>query len=316
MSAVSFRLQSQCVHLTYKGHLDVDLWKAHFYPKHGDPKLFSFVHESSDKEVAYDHTHVCVEWIKNFDSTNARVYDFDDIHPHIQKVISLKHKKTIVVVYHWKAPRGPIDHGDDFKDKDRFAPEQFGCDPWRLEESQWQIAEEAPTLKLACQALGIHPKTLAEVEKVRQEFNKMSVFATPAEGVDTSQFKNLEWPKRKALVLRGPSGIGKTQWAIAQFHNPIMIEDLDDLKNIPKECDGLVFDEIQFDMLSKAKKIALTDWEMARTVRIRHTLGRIPRHVPKIFCCNAHEHTFGLDSHASVLRRIVTIDVNQSDLRH
>lgn len=302
-----FRAQYQCMHITYKTHMDPQLWKDRFYPLHGEPKLISFVHESADDENPYDHTHICVEWIKHFDTTNCRVFDFQGIHPHLLKVQGLEHKKCIVTKYHWKAPKGPVTIELE-DDKVKLCPLQVGCDKWMLEAEAWDIAAAAPSLKDACLALGVRPKTISEVEKVRA--TKKRKFTEPAEGVEVSRFKPLDWNRQKALVLRGPAGIGKTQWALAQFNKPIMIEDLDELRDVPPDCDGLVFDEVQFNLLAKAKKIALTDWEMDRTVRIRHTVARIPRHTPKIFTCNEHEHTFGEDSHESVLRRIQTMDVD------
>lgn len=305
---MAFRLQAQCVHLTYKGWLDQKQWSDHFYPQHGEPKLFSFVHETGDEEHDYDHTHICVEWRKNFDSTNPRVYDFDCVHPHIKKVQSLKHKRTIVIKYHWKKPKGPVQLEDG-----GTIPYQIGCDEWLLQQEAWDIVEDAPTLKEACQAVGLYPTTIADAERIRKDSAKRKCTAL-ADNVDVKRFKQLKWDRTKALVLRGPPAIGKTQWALSQFKHPVMIEDIDELHNLPDGCDGLVFDEVQFDMLPKAKKIALTDWEMDRTVRIRHTTARIPRHTPKIFCCNEHEHSIGIDSHSSVLRRIQTMDVTSDDL--
>ena len=57
----------------------------------------------------------------------------------------------------------------------------------------------------------------------------------------------LEWDRSCALILRGPAETGKTSWAIHQFNKPLKIEDLDELKDLPVDCDGVLFDEMIFD---------------------------------------------------------------------
>jgi hypothetical protein len=89
-----------------------------------------------------------------------------------------------------------------------------------------------------------------------------------------------------------------------------MIEDIDELKGVPADCDGLVFDEMLFDLCAKKTQVYLTDMAYDRTIRCRHSNGKIRRGMQRIFTCNEHEFVFGHDPHESVKRRFTTIDVD------
>jgi len=120
------------------------------------------------------------------------------------------------------------------------------------------------------------------------------------------------------LILRGPAETGKTSWAIHQFERPMKLEDLDELKNIPWDCDGLIFDEMLFDKCCKKTMVSLLDMEYERTIRTRNTNAMIPRGIARIFTCNEHEHPFGdmpgTGGHPSVTGRYFLLDIGPGDL--
>ena len=140
------------------------------------------------------------------------------------------------------------------------------------------------------------------------------------EDADPANFKDIEWDRTKALILRGPSGTCKTNWAIHQFKVPMKIEDLDELKHMPPGCDGIVFDECLFDKCCKKTMVSLLDYKQPRTIRTRNVNAHIPRGMPKIFTCNEHEHPFGHDpntgAHSSVTSRYNLMDVDVGTLVH
>lgn len=321
--AKPFRLCNSKVHLTYKTHIDFEFFKTTIISKLPPLKMLSFVHEEGDDQedadTPYAHTHVFM-WTKTpMDTIDTKYFDVPDadghpIHPNITNHRSLVWAKTIVLNYH-------LGHKTK-KDGKKYYIEpiwlhQEGVAEWKMEEDAWAIAEQAPSVKEACMELGIGAKTIADVEKVRHLNGKRKA-DTIDEDADPANFKTVEWDRKKALVLRGPSGTCKINWAIYQFTKPMKIEDLDELKSIPDGCDGLIFDECLFDKCSKKTMVALTDYKQPRTVRTRNTNASIPRGMSKIFTCNEHEHPFGYDAatggHPAVTSRYVLMDVVHGDL--
>jgi len=92
----SFTFQNQRALLTYKTHLDKQKLEE-FFNGLGTPlKFFRAAHETGDETTPYLHTHVLLHWTKRFQSKNCRIFDFENIHPHIKKVITNSHWKECV----------------------------------------------------------------------------------------------------------------------------------------------------------------------------------------------------------------------------
>lgn len=85
------------VHLTYKTHVP---WES--YPYLEACIKWSFVHETSDQEHPYDHTHVLM-WFKKQKHVKPSYFDHNDIHPNVQVVSTDQHWSN-TVKYHNKAP--------------------------------------------------------------------------------------------------------------------------------------------------------------------------------------------------------------------
>jgi len=329
----NFRINCSKVHLTYKTHIPLEKWQE-LLKKLPEPILWSFVHElghtdddekpnerpasdDTDNKIpedidAYEHTHIFYWGAKNIDTINPRFFDIDEIHPHIAKRTSMAWAKLVVTKYH---------HGIKSKSK-KVEPvflKQFKCQDWMFDSIQWDLSEKLPTVRESCLEIGIVPKSIADVEAARRLSRKRG-FTELAEGVDPDKFKHIAWDRTKALILRGDSNAGKTQWAICQFKNAFKIEDLDELKELPEGTDGIIFDEQLFDKCPKKTMICLLDYEMPRSVRIRHILAHIPAGMQRIFTCNEHEHPFGdnpaTGGHKSVTSRYRLIDVKNGDLTH
>lgn len=97
------------------------------------------------------------------------------------------------------------------------------------------------------------------------------------------------------IVIVGKSLSGKTSYALAQFQNPCMISNIEDLreKYDPDEHDGLVFDDMKFtdgeNKLSRAAQIHLLDIKWSRSIRMRNTNWVRPKGVKMIFTCNEED---------------------------
>lgn len=88
-----FRLQNQRFFLTYKTHIDKEQLASFFAEK--NVKECICAHENADESSPYEHTHVYVDFGRNYQSTNARVFDFQKIHPNIKAIKSSKHLENI-----------------------------------------------------------------------------------------------------------------------------------------------------------------------------------------------------------------------------
>ena len=344
------RLAVEKVHLTYKTHIDYEHWKTTVLPTWGNHKLYSFVHENGDEHEGksdcdptagdreeetstepYAHTHIFIWMRKRFDTINMRFFDINDadgqpIHPNITNNRGIKWAKLICLRYH-------LGHKTKKDGKPYYIEPVFlaqdGVDEWKFEVDTFHAAIAAPSLMDACIELGIGIKSVSDAKTIRAE-GKKRTFDELDDGLDRSKFFILTdddqdmWPKDEnnhplTLIAKGRSGIGKTNWAIAQFKKPFKIEQIDELKYIPEGTDGIIFDEVLVSHLTKCDMIALTTWPQPRSVWCRNANARIPKHIKKIFCCNEHENPFGEDpakgAHESVLRRIHTIHMTKDYIR-
>lgn len=110
----------------------------------------------------------------------------------------------------------------------------------------------------------------------------------------------------KAIVIVGPTKLGKTHYALAHFENPLVISHIDDLAKFDNsEHDGIVFDDMSFAHFPRTAQIHLTDWDLPRSINIKHGTATIPANTRKIFTCN--EYPFSYDD--AIERRVKRIDV-------
>jgi hypothetical protein len=286
-------------------------------------KVLSFVHEQGvekeDNPTPYDHTHILVyTHLKRLDFTNVRALDMpnpdvpdEPIHPHMNTRKSMLWVRHLCMKYH----KG---HKVDKQGKKYYEPPIFlhqdGVEDWKFEEDLWDQVAQAPSLKDACMiAESSIPKSINDVKAIRA--GESSVQPTKlSPDVDPYLFRDVVWHKRQdlqrptCLVLRGPPGIGKSEFALHLFKRPHMVCEWDDLKNLPAYCDGIVFDDMNFSKMTKQNQINLTDIKRSRPIKCRYVNGRIPEMVSRVFTCNVGEDPFeGCDS--AVLSRLEYWDV-------
>lgn len=82
--------------LTYKTHLDKGKLRKFF----GDPPISAerveIAHETSDQEHPYDHTHLYVDFGRQFNTRSPRYFDVEEIHPNIKPVTTRKHIENVL----------------------------------------------------------------------------------------------------------------------------------------------------------------------------------------------------------------------------
>lgn len=120
------------------------------------------------------------------------------------------------------------------------------------------------------------------------------------------------WEKTtKTLVLLGPSGVGKTTWALAQGQAPLLVSHPDGLKKMTKETDLLVFDDMTFSHWPRTSVIHLTDLEQDRQINVKHGIVTIPAGLPRIITSNVGiPELFPADESGAIARRITVVDMN------
>lgn len=98
----------------------------------------------------------------------------------------------------------------------------------------------------------------------------------------------------KMPVITGPSGMGKTQFALAHFKNPLLVTTLKDLCSYTKENDGIVFDDFEWKALDIKQVLALTDYEETKITVGNKTIV-LPKGLPRI-ATSRDEDPFGFNS--------------------
>ena len=253
----------------------------------GPIKVWSFVHEKGDENESnatpYEHTHVFVWWHNRLDVTNAKAWDIDDIHPHVKTSKSIKWAKHICMAYH-------LGHKTKSDGKKYFiAPvmlSQEGVDEWKFEAETWDAVRKAPSLQEACEFLGAQAKTIADAKTIRSESRKRTYDTVEADCTKPWIPCGVDWDRsKKSLVVIGKSFRGKTNWAKAQFQRPFEITQLEDLKDVPPDCDGLVWDDVDCDKYCIQNQKNITDVRKATSIWSRNKNSRKP-HLPQIFTNN------------------------------
>jgi len=113
---------------------------------------------------------------------------------------------------------------------------------------------------------------------------------------------------RKCLVLVGPTGCGKTTWALTYAPKPcLLVSHMDDLKKFdPSKHKSIVFDDMDFKHFPVTGQIHLVDQFQPRSIHCRYTVSSIPASTPKIFTAN--ERPFADDPPISRRIRLINIE--------
>lgn len=141
--------------------------------------------------------------------------------------------------------------------------------------------------------------------------------------ISNAQLAALVWtPDFHTLFICGPSGVGKTTWALRNAPTPfLLVTDIDDLGSFdPLRHKCIVFDEVRCtgDVTGKGAwpltaQIKLATWDTPCSIRIRYKLARIPKHTHKIFTSTDF---FPMSGDAQVKRRVHAISLYDTPIQH
>lgn len=113
-----------------------------------------------------------------------------------------------------------------------------------------------------------------------------------------------EGPTPRTTVVVGPSGIGKTTWAVQNARKPCLIAShVDDLKYINSETESIVFDDMDFQHWPRSAQIHLVDQDLPRSINVRYGTVNIRANMQKIFTANI----FPFASYDKAIERRITL---------
>ena len=196
--AIKFLFQADKAHFTFKTNMDPDRVRARM-ASFGAIKIYSFVHELGDEEEEYypvdhvgpyEHTHVFVKWAARLNVCYVRVWDIDNIHPHLQASNGMMWAKGIIMKYH-------LGHKTKACGKKYFIPPvlliQEDVEEWNWEAEMFDICLNAPKLIDAAKALNMVPKSLGDINLNCKQGRKKE-FAVP-EFTTISRFLSNVFPR-------------------------------------------------------------------------------------------------------------------------
>lgn len=144
--------------------------------------------------------------------------------------------------------------------------------------------------------------------------DKSSTITEDTETNDTmlTCLKEFRWndDTLKSLIIQGPPGCGKTNWAKKYCQKPaLFISHLDRLKDLDISFHkSIIFDDMDFKHLPRTSQIHLVDRENPRDIHVRYNVAFIPARIEKIFTCN--EYPFLADPAVSRRTKIFNV-INQ-----
>ena len=281
------------------------------------------------------HKHYYLHYADAINHRDARHCTYFDLigaggrvlHPHIQSVGSSKEDRSKVIHY-------------TQKDKLYIAsPNLMNFDAEKASGAKWAIEmNQAETVRGGMTALNQRYPEVFYLHAQRVEYGlEMRIGKSCPSQFSLSDFTEPRIPEAtlmtKAVIIQGASHVGKTQFALAHFKYPLLVSELDDLKSISLQTDGIVFDQMRFVHPEDRRKVNMTadefirliDVEMTRSIHARYSNASIPRGMPRIFTtnrrvtagepifpsgCNAQEQE-GIDSRCAVTN-YVTNDMRRS----
>ncbi len=168
-------------------------------------------------------------------------------------------------------------------------PEEFG--EWSTHQGERSDLDEAcddiKAGKTRYELAQDHSSTFVRYYKGLDEL-RLAVLPptfTPEHSLEEFRLQPLELTQSQLIF--GASAIGKTQFALAHFRNPLICRHVDDLRSfVPSAHDGLVFDDMCFLHLPVESRIHLVDMDLPCPVHLRYNNVIIPPRTPRIFTHN------------------------------
>ena len=295
-----FRWRARAWHLTYRGHVPHEVLLALLRSATSINTLgTSVVHESSDAEAPYEHTHFAWLWERAPNLHGARLMDVEldgsIVHPHAVHKKSLHWLQHVFSRYHHGHKATPAG-------KPVFVAPVAG--PWQELPPgfEWNDAiltevSEASDLIEGAQLAGVGVRSLHDVLLLQQAKRPRRFEHNFSRG----SFLPLTLPEAfttralGTLHIWGTVRLGKSEWALSQFENPLYVTERNDLLDFREGWhDGIVIDKLTPcerppGGFTLAECERLTDFTLPASIKCLYRTARIPRGVRKIVVSNVRD---------------------------
>lgn len=274
-----FLLKATRVHLTFKSHIDHEVLLEHIANVGKPIRHHSIVWENADESDPYPHTHALIWFRKQLSTRNPRLFDIkvgesehaEIVHPNI---------KVVNTDDHWKNTWGY--HEKDYV----FLSPMPHNNPITAAKDLIAEIKKAKSLTEAMEIADIQPRSVADLVLIRNDKAKRPPTVAAYDTFDRPDLTTTLGPWR-VVVIHGTAGSGKTQYALSQFKNPLLVSHMDDLRTFNQdEHDGIVFDDMSFGHYPRESNIHLLDWDVDRSIHCRYSCAWIPARTKKIFTSN------------------------------
>lgn len=270
--------------------------------------------ESSDGEDSYEHYHVYLKLDRRFKVQKQDFFDLNKVHGRYESCKSPKATKSYVT------------KDDDFISYKKVI---LSDKPYKSELVQYienYILTNSPT---NLNKRELYHKALLSLNSSQRAIyclNKLSIDNAVQRSLiltNPNLFQNrykdfevnseiIDWLQnhmhKTTLVLLGPSGFGKTEFAKSIFNNPLLVRHTEQLKNLEHNHDGIIYDDFDFSSNTTEEVIKILDLENDSTVNVKHSAAIVPSLLPRIITSNKESHEiFPKDPHGAIKRRTFTV---------
>jgi len=267
--ASQFRLQAKRVFLTY--------------PNCGLSKQVLFEELNKKLELQYaricieahqsgePHLHAVVLFKKKCHTRLSNFFDVEGHHPNIQKVTN------------WPASLNYVKKGDDWDD---FGSEE---DEDEIEDDLSSLADTLPKKEYFKYCLKKKVPFAYADQAWRERASMFTITESGSSGTirpDLDAYR-IDAEDRRSHLIIGPSGIGKTTWALREANKPaLLVTHMDTLKSVTKDHKSIIFDDMSFIHIPREAQIQLVDRDLPRSIHVRYGTANIPAGIQKIFTAN------------------------------
>lgn len=291
----AFRFQAKNVFLTYSNPqqqgstLTMQQIFEEFTTKTWPVPLSYCVVSEENHQSGEIHFHALLRFQSKLSTTNPRLFDILGCHPNVQGARSPKATEVYV-------KKGGI----------FMETEQSSTANIHLEFLENTTDKVEWILHCIDHKISAH-----YMDMLWREF-KVSDTATIKANIEGTMCRALQeftYDFTKPLVLVGPTGCGKTTWAINNAPKPALLcTHLDRLRDFrPGFHKSIVFDDMSFCHLPRESQIHLTDKHLPRDIHVRYGMANIPANTIKIFTANIRPFT----EDPAINRRIRVINIKE-----
>lgn len=294
-----FRIRTKAFFLTFSRSPHPVLRDFYEHLLRKNDTLVAGVGVLESHEDGAPHWHFAVRYSDTIDVNDPRYFDWNGSHCQIQACRSWK--KTI---RYFRKEANPEFFGEQQTNPQKNQSEtpdlaMHAKDAeHQLHYMQWAFANKVPySYATYCwnAVRGSRAKTYNDGDEIPGHISLPEL-----------QFRLFDLEEPRSLVLVGPTGCGKTTWALRNAPKPaLFVSHLDDLKELTRDHKSVIFDDMEFSHLPRATQIYLVDREKQRQIHCRYGNATIREGLHRIFTCNEYP----LLDHPAINRRVYRIDL-------